>query len=553
MRCQDIICHKDKQLRGGKCIYHPIYLMPTCFVIFFNLIPEGMRVYLSDMDTDDFKNDVRNFILPNEIIGIQTDLVIFYKTSGVKRRIEKVIAFIRMSVTQNVITFKIDAYVKSILDNHGGTLKVVLHVYPKKADLYAIFRIESAVYRYSIDRWTTVLYTIDRFNKHIELVDTQEIASRTCTEENVVVINKLYTCAFLELSMRDLAYRLEQDLLYLDNYGGQTSRDNHTAEILPKWSFEIEGDIIRICLDDFMKLYMSVTEISHLRSTVASPETVDPKQILSLACVCLSIISLLFTLATYFSLPVLRSSPGVNNLILSIFLLLAQSVYQFGAGQTTVSYVFCAIIGAVCHFLWLCVVFSLNLCSIQMFIIFKKQIKVTPQFNLAQTARGIIYVICMSVFFVITNLAVSLIRSNGSNPGYGSEQICYINSSLMQAVAFVIPSAISLIVNIILFSYVVYKIRQIGEASVRINKERNYLGVYARLSTLTGVTWIFGYLRILFELEVLEYLFIAFNASQGVFIMIAFVLNRRVIALMCGKSMPSSLATTRSENGEAEP
>ena len=549
MTCQNVLCHKDKQLEHGKCIYDLRNFTQTCYAIFFNIVPVGNVVTLTDIENYGFRKDVENFIIPSRKVSIQTDIVMFYKTS-IKGKVEKVIAFITMFVSSEVQKSKFVDYIESILDKHGATLKVLIN--PKKADTYVKFRLEAAAYNYSFDTWTIKIHVTEQFNTITELVAYRRKAlSNNCTDRNIFVINELYNCTFLEISVYNLSYRLENDLLYLEGYGGKNIPDNQTAGILSRWSYEIDGDILRMCLGDFLKLYNSVSKISHPKSTESNSD-MDPKQFLSLACVCVSIICLLVTIITYSCLPVLWSSPGINNLILSIFLLLAQSIYQFGAGQTSIPSPFCAIIGAVCHFLWLCVVFSMNLCSIQMFIIFKKQIKISPQFDIAQTVRDILYVTGVSMFFVSINLTVSFLRSKGADSGYGGGQICYINSPLMQSVTFVIPSAIIIIMNIVLFCYVVYKIRKIGEASVRINKERNYLGVYARLSTLTGVTWLFGYLRILLELEVLEYLFIVFNASQGVFIMVAFVLNHRVFGLICAKSIPSSL-TTQNENVVAQP
>ena len=52
-----------------------------------------------------------------------------------------------------------------------------------------------------------------------------------------------------------------------------------------------------------------------------------------------------------------------------------------------------------------------------------------------------------------------------------------------------------------------------------------------KMSTLTGVGWIFGFLGILTNVEVFEYLFIVANATQGLFLMVSFVCNRRVLML----------------------
>ena len=68
---------------------------------------------------------------------------------------------------------------------------------------------------------------------------------------------------------------------------------------------------------------------------------------------------------------------------------------------------------------------------------------------------------------------------------------------------------------------------------------------YARLSTLIGVTWIFGFINLLIRHDILEYLFIVLNASQGVFIMIAFVLNKRVCSLCCME--PKNIASVQTD------
>ena len=50
----------------------------------------------------------------------------------------------------------------------------------------------------------------------------------------------------------------------------------------------------------------------------------------------------------------------------------------------------------------------------------------------------------------------------------------------------------------------------------------------------------FGFLQIFVRHNVLEYLFIIFNASQGFFIMVAFICNQRVCNLVLGKREPIS-------------
>ena len=60
--------------------------------------------------------------------------------------------------------------------------------------------------------------------------------------------------------------------------------------------------------------------------------------------------------------------------------------------------------------------------------------------------------------------------------------------------------------------------------------DRNNILIYLKMSTLTGVCWLFGFLRILSSSDVFEVLFILANASQGLLVMVSFVCNKRVLA-----------------------
>ena len=147
-------------------------------------------------------------------------------------------------------------------------------------------------------------------------------------------------------------------------------------------------------------------------------------------------------------------------------------------------------------------------------------------------------IVFSSSFFVVINIVVSLASSSGQNIGYVGSN-CYLSSITLQLITFAVPSAAIIICNILLFGFVVFKIKKFSTSSANLKQERNYLEIYARLSTLTGLTWVFGFLQLILRFETLEYVFILLNASQCVFILVAFVLNRRVLSLCikCNKQL----------------
>ena len=325
-----------------------------------------------------------------------------------------------------------------------------------------------------------------------------------CTRK---AFSKLFVCPLIEIGLNEISFKQNETFLII----GDTDR----PIVLADWQYVMTNGSLQVCVDDFQIISNSMHWHS-IRDEV-DHEIISTSQILSFACVCTSLFCLLVTIVTYAVTPEMRTQPGINNIILCVSLLLAQTVYQFGAAQTAyVSSFSCSFIGAICHFLWLCVIFSMNNCSIQMFRIFKRSVLVAPQFSWISTAKSILYITCMSLSFVVIAVTISLSLSNGRNSGYGGS-ICFLSDYLMHTVTFMIPTALIIVLNIVLFGYVVFVIYKSNEEAARLRQERSYFGVYVRLSTLTGLTWVFGYLYLFLKFNIIEYFFIVFNGLQGVF------------------------------------
>ena len=358
---------------------------------------------------------------------------------------------------------------------------------------------------------------------------------------------KLEVCPFVKIHLTELSAQIDNGFLYIES--------NTSTVIFNMFEYTIEFDTISLCVRDYSKVSVILDTGFGQSASTGSSNVVPVKQLLAFWCVCLSLLCLLITLVVYIALPQLQSQPGMNNIVLCISLLMAQAVYQFGAAQTSLPSWACELIGAVCHFLWLCVVFSMNVCSAEMFFVFRKLTRLPPRFSWAHTMRNITYIFLCSISFVLVNCVVSLSLSNGNSRGYGGS-ICYLSSYIMHLVTFVLPVVATVSSNIVFFSVVVLKLYKLAADSVNLQQERNYLTIYARLSTLTGLTWVFGFLQILLHNDVLEYLFIILNASQGIFIMIAFIFNKRTLVL-CIKGInpqnnPQSLQDHKSKSNDIQ-
>ena len=544
MRCRDVLCHKDRKLINGACIHRQERgTNDTCFSAFMRLNPFSNQTYIEGKDPF-IRRNIREILTEKLLVcnEIENEFMVFNHADDLDN-IDYFVIMIVVFMPAN----KSDCY--NYIETLNAMLSGIMTV-RDHADTAIEFGVENAIYNTSLSGKLITLFVPDILTSTVKILgtDSDRLIKNPCGQKKLTEINKLFLCPFIMLGVDEMFMTVENDFLYL----ADINSPNKTLKIFSKWEYEIHDSQIFVCQEDFADLYNVMLESKSSKiNQLVIQEPENLKDIVSLACTSLSIACLSVTILTYLTHPSLQSQPGINNVILCIFLLLSQTMYQFGAGQTSLPDFVCSLIGAMCHFLWLSVMFSMTICCIQMFTIFKAQAKISSKFDRWQIARHVLYVTCFSSLFVFINIVVSLVRSGGVSIGYGGI-ICYLSSNLMQLITFVAPAAMSLVINATLFAYVVYKIKKVSSANI-LDKERNYLSVYARLSTLTGLTWAFGFFRLLFETDTFEYLFIIFNAGQGVFIMAAFVLNKRVLSLIFKKDKtapseyPTDIQATRRE------
>ena len=519
MMCRNILCHKRRFLSHGKCAGLQGISPKQCFKTFIKMTPLKEGHWTLDDIQNHLSSIEKTFINLMLINTTIKEFQLFIKTDSLDR-VVYMVTYLKLSIEYEI---RIGTTIESLmlLDNKKLTIELFWEL---SIELFVQFN----VYNLSTDNERSIVHVPIGTNGKVDHIVSSYVSksnSVVCQDEETTRLNRLHTCPYVALDISEISFHIKADHLYIFK---ENNSDEHILD-LSNWEYYLDNQNVYVCLHSFIKLYKDAL-VSNSQTDVDKEIPVETKQLLSLCCVCFSVVCLLVTLTTNLYFPVLRSQPGINNTILCTFLLLAQITYQFGAGQRFLSNWSCALVGAFCHFLWLSVIFSMNVCSIHMFKTFKNSTILCQKFQLTSTFWYVMYICAASLACVIVNLIVSFATENGS--GYVGS-ICYISSSLMQLITFIVPALITLTVNIILFTYVVFKIKHIRVKSATIHSERNYFAIYARLSTLTGITWLFGFLNLLLRLDIFEYLFIVFNASQGVFIMIAFVLNQKVYYLIC--------------------
>ena len=298
---------------------------------------------------------------------------------------------------------------------------------------------------------------------------------------------------------------------------------------------ELGNVSVYVCVDDFLSSAAKQDPEQENHHQSSTDDSVSAQGTMSLVCACISIVCLVLTLVTYALFQELRTQPGINTIALVICLLVAQYLFQFGSDHSdSLSDWGCQTIGVLIHFLWLMVMFWMNICSIHMFLVFITIDKITPPKNsLKQTFLYTTYTVIAPIIFVIINIVVSVRRSDIEGMGYGDE-ICYITEYWMIGYVFALPVGIIVVVDMSLFLAVVIKMWRMPTANSETKHTRKGFAIYAKLSTLTGITWVFGFAYVFTDFTTLEYIFIMFNASQGVFIFLAFVCNKRILNLYKG-------------------
>jgi hypothetical protein len=118
---------------------------------------------------------------------------------------------------------------------------------------------------------------------------------------------------------------------------------------------------------------------------------------------------------------------------------------------------------------------------------------------------------------------------------YG-KNVCWIGNSMAALYVFAIPIAISILCNIAFFALTIIGIKKVSKMATKSNlgqRDRARFTLYLRMSSVQCFAWIFGYLAVFSHFDetlskIFEMLFIVLSSLQGLYIFVAFVVNKRV-------------------------
>ncbi|XP_071119573.1 latrophilin receptor-like protein A [Haliotis cracherodii] len=334
--------------------------------------------------------------------------------------------------------------------------------------------------------------------------------------------------------------------------------NNSTFNKYPNGSVAVKGGRV-LNESDFIltstgHLKVCVTALGSQGSSKNEKFKIDlnrPTVVLTNICLVSSQVFLLLTFIFHCFFPSLRNLPGVILMFLSASLFLAHATFFFGSAQTY-NRTTCIAIGAVIHFFWLASFCWLNISSFHTFRVFRD---VFSSRSFESNKKRIILKYCIFGFgtpaaVVATTMTANYFVSGSVSFGYAdTSNFCFVSNGTNGIVGLLVPAGMTILVSFTLFTLtVVYLCRASANRRKVGNEVKWNILMYIKLSTITGFSWVFGFLQMVDKSsQVFTYLFIILTGAQGVLIFMAFMANKRTFLLVknaCRKQNKGSTYST---------
>lgn len=246
-----------------------------------------------------------------------------------------------------------------------------------------------------------------------------------------------------------------------------------------------------------------------------------------------SIICLLLNTIAHLCIPALQTLPGKIVVSLSLSLMLAQ-VFFLVSNLFSAYKIACKVIAGLQHYFWLCSFFWMNSYATDIALTFmgmKSNLDNKRKHLIVYSlyAWGLPLCVCLSCILLdVFNGDRIFIYGWENNPSTS----CWIqpSSALLYSVAVplavvIILNSVSLFIILIIFLKIKFQTSSVvedgGNDAAELGKAT--LILCCQMSFLMGITWVFGLLANIQELEIFWYVYIVCNSCQGFGILMAFI------------------------------
>lgn len=260
----------------------------------------------------------------------------------------------------------------------------------------------------------------------------------------------------------------------------------------------------------------------------------DAQQILSRVCLTVSVVCLCLQLAVYGVLPTLRNLPGKTLMSMSASLAVADTLFLIGTNFDHRPSA-CHIIGVLKHYAYLAVFFWTNIMAMDIHRTFSGNTVLRSSSSAYKTyAKYALYAWGSPGIIVLAAVLLDTFLQEGVfKPHYG-HGICWISQRPPLLIFFAAPAAIILVSNMVLFGLTARSLKKTARETKMAKRfsDRLRFALYVKLATVLGLTWVFGFLAAVADVDVLWYPFILFIGLQGVIIFVSFTCKRKILNLL---------------------
>ncbi|XP_064486079.1 uncharacterized protein LOC135398622 [Ornithodoros turicata] len=266
------------------------------------------------------------------------------------------------------------------------------------------------------------------------------------------------------------------------------------------------------------------------------------QSVLTIVCISISLACLTLKVVVYISFKNARGFSSKSTLCLTCTLMVSQFLFLM-ANSLHLSYYVCATSAALLHYGFLATFCWTSVLSYDIW-------KNTVYLSHARRDRSLLRYCAMSWLppFCVVAIAIAVevtVPSSSLAPHYGQGS-CWMSTYESQAVFFLTPMAILLIIGICLYLHIVVHVRHtVKKASgfeFRSGGERSHMSLYVKLAFIMGATWVLGFVSVFVQSSVTDVVVIVLIGLQGVYLFVGFKDYRYFLA--CARS-PQHSTTCR--------
>ena len=392
-------------------------------------------------------------------------------------------------------------------------------------DLFKVFKVTSRRLACAGKQtYTKEKYVLLKNEKYYIISTNQTFSSDEVYHKgaNITICNDLFlsTCEGVQI------YLNPEEYTKFPNYSVYYKRTHTLYNI---GDYRIENDTLILCVNT-----------SYMRGRLRRKSSSMAMEILTIFTFTLSLVSLAALIFTYMVFSELRRLPGKNLLNLAVSLFLAQLLWLLAVPETKRPQ-FCTIITIIEHYLFLVTFTAMSVIAFHTKITLASKTLRRPSIESEDRKRFMIYSgFVWGVPLVFVSITTFLHFFKVYDAGYSSEHeriACWITNRQAQEFLFILPVGLLVFSNTAMFIYTITTIQSNKQKSRELyasgskRHEQNTVRIYLKLSSLTGLTWIFGFLDILLDSAILSVLFVLLTSLQGFYIALSFLINDRVVKL----------------------